>query len=50
MIVKHMISSGKMSPEDVNSEREREREDRHTFIVREGKSDDKGKYKGSFSF
>ena len=52
MIVKHIISSIKMSPEGVNLERgrEEERQSRSNFSVKEGKSDDKGKWKGSFGF
>lgn len=56
MTVKHIISRVKMSPEGQNSERGREThtqrggENRCTSSVREGKSDDKGKWKGSFGF
>lgn len=54
MIVKHIRSHVKMGPEGLNSGRGRskegEREDRCTFSVQEGKSDDKGKWKGSFGF
>lgn len=52
MIVKHIISDIKMSPEGINSERgrEEERQGRSNSSVKEGKSDDKGKWKGSFGF
>ena len=52
VIVKHIISDIKMSPEGINSERgrEEERQGRSNSSVKEGKSDDKGKRKGSFGF
>ena len=50
VIVKHLISNIKISPEGINSERggEEERQGRSNSSVKEGKSDDKGKWKGSF--